>query len=380
MSIGPEGIRELARKRLPHFLFEYVDGGSYAETTLRRNESSLAEVRLTQRVLRDVSGIDPTCSLLGRDWPVPLALGPVGLAGMLARRGEVQAAHAASKAGIPFCLSTVSVCDIAEVAPAAGSDFWFQLYMIRDRAFMKDLLAIAREHCHALVLTVDMPVGATRYRDYRSGLSGRQGIATHARRALQAAMRPSWAWNVGLLGKPHSLGNLVPVLGGKAGTGDFAGWIARNFDPAVTWRDLAFVRDHWSGPLLIKGIMDADDADAAVGLQADGIIVSNHGGRQLDGVSASCEMLPKIADRVRGRTKIMIDGGVRSGLDLFKMLALGADAVLLGRAWAYALAAGGGREVAALIARMAAELEAAMAMTGCRTLADIDGRVLEKRI
>ncbi|WP_213980886.1 L-lactate dehydrogenase [Sphingomonas sp. dw_22] len=379
MLTGPEHLEERARRRLPHFLFDYIAGGSYDEQTLRANRDALRGVRLRQRVMRDVSGIETNTRLFGQDAALPLGLGPVGLAGMCARRGEVQAARAAEKAGVPFCLSTVAVCSVAEVAAGTGTPFWFQLYMIRDRAFMADMLQLAAQHCSALVFTVDMPVGATRYRDFRSGMSGAPGLRGMLRRGLHAAMRPGWAWDVGLRGRPHAIGNLAPVLGGRAGAQDFAGWILRNFDPSVTWDDLAFVREHWRGPLIIKGVLDPEDADAAVAAGADGIVVSNHGGRQLDGALASTEALPAIAAKVKGRATILADGGVRSGVDLLKMLALGADGVLLGRAWAYALATGGEAGVSALIDGFGRDLRAAMAMTGCRTLADITPDILARR-
>ncbi|MET0308379.1 MAG: L-lactate dehydrogenase [Sphingomonas sp.] len=373
---GPRDLAEAARRRLPHFLYDYIAGGSYDEQTLHANRDALKHVRLRQRVMRDVSGIETSTRLFGQDATLPLGLGPVGLAGMCARRGEVQAARAAEKAGLPFCLSTVAVCDIAEVATGTTAPFWFQLYMIRDRAFMADVLRLAAQHCSVLVFTVDMPTAATRYRDFRSGMSGAPGLKGVLRRGLHGALRPGWAWDVGIRGRPHTLGNLGPVLGSRAGTQDFAAWIQRNFDPSVTWDDLAFVREHWQGPLVIKGVLDPDDAEAAVAAGADGIVVSNHGGRQLDGALASAEALPAIAARVKGRTTILADGGVRSGLDLLTMLALGADGVLLGRAWAYALAAGGEAGVAALLDGFGRDLRAAMAMTGCRTLTDITPDIL----
>jgi L-lactate dehydrogenase (cytochrome) len=378
MLTGPDHLEALAAKRLPRFLFDYIRGGSYDEQTLRANRSALAGLSLRQRVMQDVDGIDTSGQWFGKPQPLPIGLGPVGLAGMCARRGEVQAARAAEHAGIPFCLSTVAVCDVAEVAAATSAPFWFQLYMIRDRAFMADMLSLAAEHCSLLVFTVDMPVGATRYRDFRSGMSGAAGLRGKLRRGLQAALRPGWSWDVGLLGAPHALGNLRPVLGAKAGTQDFAEWIMRNFDPSVTWDDLAFVREHWDGPIVIKGVLDPDDAEEAVESGADGIVVSNHGGRQLDSALATAQALPAIAARVAGRATILADGGVRSGIDLMKMLALGADGVLLGRAWAYALAVGGEAGVSDLIQGFGRDLRAAMAMTGCRSLSDIGPHLLAR--
>lgn len=369
--------RDLARRKLPRFLFEYIDGGSYAEVTLRRNVEDLAAIALRQRVLRDVSGVDPGTQLFGQQLRLPVILAPIGLAGMNARRGEVQAARAAQAAGVPFCLSTVSVCPLAEMAGASPAPFWFQLYMIRDRAFMRDLLAQAQAaQCSALVFTVDMPVPGSRYRDYRSGLAGAPGLAGAARRFGQALLRPGWAWDVGIRGRPHQLGNVAPVLGANTGLEDFFAWMRNNFDPTVTWKDLEWVRSQWRGPLILKGILDADDARAAVSLGVDGIVVSNHGGRQLDGVPSTAQALPAIADAVGDRLAVLADSGVRSGLDVVRLLALGARGVMIGRAWAYALAASGEAGVAHLLELIGAEMKVAMALTGCTRVADIDRSVL----
>jgi L-lactate dehydrogenase (cytochrome) len=364
--------RELARRRLPRFLFEYVDGGAYAEVTLRRNVEDLERTELRQRVLRDVSQLDLSTELFGRRLAMPVALGPVGLAGMYARRGEVQAARAADAAGLPVCLSTMSVCGLDEVARAIQAAPWFQLYMIRDRGFMRDLLARAREvGCSTLVFTVDLPVLGARYRDQRSGFAGATGLSGSLRRAWQAARRPGWAWDVGLMGRPHSLGNLAPVVARGSDIGGYLAWIGANFDPSVTWRDLDFIREEWSGPLVVKGVLDPADAREAAKLGVDGIVVSNHGGRQLDGVPSTARALPRVAEAVGGEVTVLADGGVRSGLDVVRMLALGARGVLLGRAWAYALAGGGGRGVAHMLQLMAAEMRVAMALTGARSVAEI---------
>ena len=369
--------RELARRRLPRFLFEYIDGGSYAETTLGRNVSDLRDVALRQRVLRDVSDIDLSATLFGQKQSLPVALAPVGLAGMNARRGEVQAARAAAAFGVPFTLSTVGACSIGEVAAGSPTPFWFQLYMIRDRAFMADLLDLAEAaQCPALIFTVDMPVPGSRYRDYHSGLAGASGFFGDMRRALQAVGRPGWAWDVGVRGGPHSLGNVAPVLKGKTGIDDFFAWMRDNFDPTVTWDDLAWVRERWKGPLIIKGVLDADDARRVADLGADGLVVSNHGGRQLDGVLSSTRALPPIADAVEGRLTILADGGIRSGLDVVRMLALGADGVLIGRAWAYALAARGEAGVSHVLNLMAAEMKVAMALTGVTRVDQLDRKAL----
>lgn len=369
--------RELARRRLPHFLFEYVDGGSYDEITLRRNQDDLRQISLRQRVMRDVSTLDVSTTLLGQASRLPIALAPIGLAGMLARRGEVQAARAAHDFGVPFTLSTVSACSLGEVTRAVTDPVWFQLYMIRDRGFMRDLIARAQAaRCSALVFTVDMPVPGARYRDYRSGLAGAAGPAGTLRRMGQAMLRPDWAWDVGVMGRPHKLGNVAPVLGKRSGLDDFFAWMRANFDPGVTWRDLEWVRSEWKGPLVLKGVLDSDDARAAVGSGADGLVVSNHGGRQLDGVPSSARALPVIAQAVGGQTTILADGGIRSGLDVVRMLALGANGVLIGRAWAYALAARGEAGVAHVLRLIEAEMRVAMALTGVTRIADITPDIL----
>jgi L-lactate dehydrogenase (cytochrome) len=304
-------FREAARRRLPHFLFEYIDGGSYDQVTLATNTADLRSIALRQRVLTDVSKIDLSARMAGRDWKLPLALAPVGLAGMAARRGEVQAVRAADACGVPFCLSTMSVCDLDEVGEAASQPFWFQLYMVKDRGFMRDLLAKARDlKCGALVFTVDLPMPGARYRDVRSGLAGAPGSMGALRRAVQAAMRPAWAWDVALHGQPLHLGNVAPVLDGQTGLEDFFGWMRRNFDASVTWKDLDFVRSEWSGPLVVKGILDPADAQEAVANGVDAIVVSNHGGRQLDGALSTARALPPIVDTVGGRIEILADGGV----------------------------------------------------------------------
>ena len=373
--------RELARRRLPHLLFEYVDGGSYAEVTLRRNITDLEAVALRQRVLTDVSNIDLSTRLFGQTLALPIGLAPIGLGGLTARRGEVQAARAAEKAGIPFCLSTVSACPIAEVAAGTTKPFWFQLYMIRDRAFMIDLMHQAKAAgCSALIFTVDMPMPGSRYRDNRSGLSGGAGMARSVRRVWQAMRRPGWAYDVGLRGRPHHLGNVAPVLAGKTGIEDFFDWMRSNFDPAISWEDMDFIRKHWAGPLIIKGILDVEDARAARDFGADGIIVSNHGGRQLDGVLSTARALGPIADAVGGDMTVLADGGVRSGLDVVRMLALGADGVLLGRAWAYALAARGEAGVTHMLQLVEAEMRVAMALTGCTSIDKIDRNALVPQV
>jgi L-lactate dehydrogenase (cytochrome) len=341
---------------------------------MARNVEDLGGIALRQRVLRDVAEVDLSTSWFGRPMPMPIGLGPIGISGMFRRRGEVQAARAASAAGLPFCLSTVGICSLAEITRAVPAPIWFQLYVIRDRAFMRDLLATAREQgAQALVFTVDMPVPGARYRDAHSGMSGPYAPL---RRAWQAVTHPRWAWDVGLNGRPHRLGNLEPVLGKSSGMNDYMGWLGSNFDPSITWKDLDWIRSEWTGPLIIKGILDPEDARSAIELGADGIVVSNHGGRQLDGVLSSARALPPIADAVGGRLTILADSGVRSGLDVVRMLALGADGVLLGRAWLYALAARGEAGVSQLLELFRKEMTVAMTLTGARTIADIDASSL----
>jgi L-lactate dehydrogenase (cytochrome) len=353
-------FREAARKRLPRFLFDYADGGSYTEATLARNVSDLSGIALRQRVLRDVSDLDLSTTLFGQHQALPVGLGPVGIAGMYHRRGETQAARAAHAAGVPFCLSTVSLCSLGEVVKAApAGPTWFQLYVIRDRAFMRDLLATAKANgAKALVFTVDMPVPGARYRDQHSGMSGPRAPL---RRMLQAQ---------------HQLGNLEPVLGKASGLNDYMGWLGSNFDPSIAWKDLEWIRAGWDGPLIIKGILDPDDAREAAAIGADGIVVSNHGGRQLDGVLSSAAALPAIAEAVKGQLTVLADSGVRSGLDVVRMLALGADGVLLGRAWLYALAARGEAGVTQLLTLIEREMRVAMALTGVRSIAEIDRSIL----
>jgi L-lactate dehydrogenase (cytochrome) len=367
-------FQRAAKARLPRFLFDYADGGAYAEQTLRRNTADLGDVALRQRVLQDVATIDLSTTLFGRAMPLPVALAPIGIGGMYRRRGETQAARAANARGLPFTLSTVGLCGIDEVRRATDGPLWFQLYVLRDRGFMRDLIANAKAAgAEALVFTVDMPVPGARYRDSHSGMSG-----PHAplRRLLQAMGRPGWAWDVGLRGRPHRLGNLEPVLGNASGMNDYMGWLGANFDASIQWRDLDWIRAAWDGPLIIKGILDPDDARAAADVGADGIVVSNHGGRQLDGVLSTARALPAIADAVGDRLTVLADSGVRSGLDVVRMLALGAHGVLLGRAWLYALAARGEAGVVQLLDLIEKEMRVAMTLTGVNTIAKINRSVL----
>jgi L-lactate dehydrogenase (cytochrome) len=368
--------RAAAQRKLPPFLFHYADGGAYAEHTLRRNVADLSDIELRQRVLKNMSELDLSTELFGEKMSMPVGLAPVGLAGMFARRGEVQAAKAAAAKGIPFTLSTVSVCPIEEVAPAIDRPMWFQLYVLKDRGFMKNALERAKAAgCSTLVFTVDMPVPGARYRDAHSGMSGPNAAL---RRMLQAMTHPQWAWDVGLLGKPHDLGNISAYRGNPTGLADYIGWLGANFDPSISWKDLEWIRDFWDGPMVIKGILDPEDARDAVTFGADGIIVSNHGGRQLDGVLSSARALPAIADAVKGDLKILADSGIRTGLDVVRMIALGADTVLLGRAFLYALAAAGGAGVSNLLDLIEKEMRVAMVLTGAKSIAEITPDLLVK--
>jgi len=366
---SPDDYRAAARRRLPRFLFDYIDGGANAEETLRRNVSDMQAIELRQRVLKGTAEIDLSTSLFGEKLALPLALAPVGLTGMYARRGEVQAAKAAESAGIAYSLSTVSVCPIEEVVPASDRPIWFQLYVLKDRAFMKSALERALAvGVKTLVFTVDMPVPGSRYRDAHSGMSGSNA---NIRRMLQAITHPLWAISVGLGGRPHDLGNISAYRRQRTKLVDYMGWLAENFDPDISWKDLEWIRDFWPGNLMIKGILDPDDVEDAIRLGADGLVVSNHGGRQLDGVSSSIRVLSDIVGAADKRTKVLVDSGFRSGLDVVRALCLGADAVMLGRSYIYALAAGGQAAVENLLDLYAKEMRVAMTLMGAQSVTDL---------
>ncbi len=357
-------LREAARRRLPRVLFNYIDGGAFGETTLAANVADLAATRLRQRVLRDVSTLSLGVELFGQSLSMPLVLGPVGLAGLYARRGEAATARAAKAAGVPFTLSTMGVCSLAEVAAQAAPP-WFQLYMIRDRGFMGEILGSARAAASPVLLfTVDLPVAGLRHRDARGGMTA-HGLAGALRRGTDGLAHPGWLWDVWLRGRPHALASLAGADSGLSSLQQFWSWIGRNFDPSVTWDDIAWVRERWPGPLVLKGVLDVEDARRAVACGVDGIVVSNHGGRQLDGAASSIAMLGPIAQAVAGDTVVLMDGGVRSGLDVLKALASGARACLVGRAWAWALGARGEAGVARMLQMVREELRIAMALTGC---------------
>jgi len=360
--------RDAARRRLPRVLFDYIDGGAYDEHTLERNVADLKAITLNQRVMRDVSKVDMKLTLFGQQLAAPLILAPVGLTGMYARRGETQAARAAKAAGLPFCLSTVGLCSIEEVARDAAPP-WFQLYVMKDRGHMRELLHRAKDAgCQVLVLTVDLQTPGTRYRDVRSGMTGRGGLGAQIAQAIDGITHPGWLWDVFINGRPHAFGNLTSAIPTARSLTDFWQWIGANFDATMNWKDVAAIREIWTGPIVIKGVLHVDDAREAVKCGADGIVVSNHGGRQLDGALSSIAALPRIVDAVGRKTEVLMDGGVHSGLDVVKALSLGAKACLIGRAWAFALGAGGEPMVAQTLARMKAEMRTAMMLTGCTTL------------
>lgn len=366
---SPSDYRAAAKSKLPPFLFHYIDGGSYSENTLAKNVSDLQDIALKQKILKNMSDLSLETTLFNEHFSMPLALSPVGLTGMYARRGEVQAAKAAEQCGIPFTMSTVSVCPIEEVAPKIDRPMWFQLYVLKDRGFMKNVLERAKAAgVETLVFTVDMPVPGARYRDMHSGMSGK-GAAV--RRVAQAMMHPQWAFDVGVFGKPHDLGNISTYRGKPTALDDYIGWLGANFDPSISWQDLEWIREFWEGPMIIKGILDVDDAKDAVKFGADGIVVSNHGGRQLDGVLSTAKALPPIADAVKSDLKLFVDSGIRSGLDVVRMLALGADCAMLGRSFIYALAAEGQKGVKNLLSLYEKEMKVAMTLCGAKSIKDL---------
>jgi L-lactate dehydrogenase (cytochrome) len=369
--------RELARRRLPRQLFDYIDGGAYEESTMRANETDLDRVRLRQRVLRDVSIRGQATNVLGQELSQPVILGPVGLAGMFARRAEVQAALAAEQAGVPFVESTVSICGIEEVASATTAPPWFQLYVMRDRSYAERLLQRAGAvGCPVLVLTVDLAVVGARHRDTRNAMVGHATTWAKIRRGVDLASHPRWIRDVAVGGKPLTFGNLEDAVPGARTPEAFKDWVDAQFDPSVTWEDIEWVRQRWAGKLAVKGVLDPEDARRAVDHGADAVIVSNHGGRQLDGVSSTSLALPRVVDAVGERTDVLVDGGVRTGLDVAKYLALGARACILGRAWAWAVGARGQEGVRHVLDVLRADLDVALALTGTTDVADLDRSAL----
>ena len=371
--------RLLAEQCLPRTLFDYIDGGAYSEVTLAANVADFEKIALKQRVLRDVSQIDTHISLFGDNMAMPVALAPIGMAGMMARRAETQAVRAAEAAGVPFTLSTVGICSIEEVAKAATKPFWFQLYMMKDRGCVREILDRAKAAgCKTLLFTVDLPVAGARYRDVRNGMGGNVSALGKLRAGFDYAMHAQWAYDVGVKGKPLVFGTISPYMKDGNTPADFKRWVDAQFDASVTWKDIEWLREYWQGDLIIKGVLSPEDALAAAGAGADAIVVSNHGGRQLDGVSSSIEMTPRIVDAIDDRLVVLMDGGVRSGLDVIRAIASGARAVLIGRPWIWAMGARGGQGVRALLSTFKSEMNVAMALTGVSSIGGISADLLDR--
>lgn len=378
VPVTVEDHRRRARRRLPQFLFDYIDGGANDEVSLAENTSDFQRLRLKQRVMRDVSSVSTTCDLLGYQASAPVAIGPVGMTGMYARRGEVQVAKAAKNVGVPFTLSTVSICSVDEVQAATGTPFWFQLYMLRDREFVKRLLQRARNAgCTTLVFTVDLPIPGMRLRDYRNGMIG-GGLPGKLSRLAQLASSPSWAWDVGIKGKPHNFGNISEKIEDPDDLDLYKAFIESQFDPTCTWQDIRWLRDQWDGKLLVKGVQEVDDARAAVDAGADALLVSNHGARQLDSVASSIAKLPAVAAAVGEQVEVYMDGGVRSGIDVVKAMCLGAHGVFLGRAWVYALASRGQQGVEQVLQLFEQEMRTAMVLMGVNQLNELNIDLIDK--
>jgi L-lactate dehydrogenase (cytochrome) len=364
--------RRLAELRLPRMLFDYVDGGAFTEQTLEENTRDFQRLHFRQRIMCDVSACSASANILGHNVSMPVALAPVGLAGMLARRGEVQAARAAETNNVPFCLSTVSVCSLEEVAQASPATQWFQLYVLKDREYSAALLDRAQAAGYStLVFTVDLPKLGLRYRDIRNGMNGGLSAGARLKKLSDILSHPLWIWDVALKGRPLTFGNLSDAVPGGRNPEHFKAWVDKQFDPSVTWRDLEWVRKHWHGKLVIKGIMQPEDARSAVDVGADAIVVSNHGGRQLDGAPSTISALPAVVEAVSGRTDVLVDGGIRSGQDVVRALCLGANGCLIGRAWAYSLAAGGEAAVNNMLTNLRYEIELTLALLGKTSVAQL---------
>ena len=371
--------RRLAERRLPRTLFDYADGGAVEEVTLRENVADFEALRLRQRVLRDVSQIDSSIELFGEKLAMPLILAPVGMGGMYARRAEVQAKRAADAAGIRQCLSTLSICSLDEVSRETGTPPWFQLYMLKDRGVVKAMLEHAWElGVRNLFFTVDLNVVGARYRDVRNGMSGGTGLWGKLRSGvIDYALHPRWLWQVGICGRPHDLGNFTAFVQNPSMQG-YRKWVEQQIDPSVTWKGIEWLRGEWHGTLVLKGILDPEDAKQGIATGADGLVVSNHGARQLDGVSSTAAMLPRVAEATGGAKPLLVDGGIRSGQDLVKALALGASAALIGRPWLFALAAQGEAGVTRMLRQYRDDMRNALGLTGYANAADVDGGALDR--
>jgi L-lactate dehydrogenase (cytochrome) len=366
-------LRELARRRVPRAFFEYLDGGSYDEITLRRNRADFEALRFRQRVLIDVSKQDTGTTILGVPAKLPLVIAPTGMAGFVHGDGEMLAAQAAAAAGIPFCLSTVSVCSIEDVRGATRTPFWFQLYVMKDRGYTDELMdRAAAAGCSALMMTVDIPVGGLRRRDAKNGLSVPPRLTLG--NVLDIATKPRWLWSLARA-RRREFGNMTAAVA-RAGGMPFAQFVQSQFDASVTWKDLERVRERWKGKLVVKGILDPEDARRVTDLGADALVVSNHGGRQLDGAPSSISMLPAVVDAVQGRCEVLLDSGVRSGQDILKAVALGARGALIGRAFLYGLGAQGRQGVATALDILGRELTVSLALTGCNEVRAVDRSIL----
>jgi L-lactate dehydrogenase (cytochrome) len=364
-----EDLRQLAQRKVPRAFFDYAAAGSYSEQTLRANCADLARLNLRQRVMVDVSSRNTSTTMLGEPVSLPLALAPVGMTGMQHGNGEILACRAAQAAGIPFTMSTLSICSIEDVATAVNKPFWFQLYVMKDRGFVRSLIERAAEaRCSALMLTVDLQVLGQRHIDVRNGLSIPPSLKLG--NLLNMMTKPAWAMSV-LAGKRRSFGNLEGRVKGVDGVGSLAQWIKTQFDETLNWNDVEWIRNLWPGKLIIKGILDLEDARIASRLGASALVVSNHGGRQLDGAPSSISMLPGIADAIGSEVEVMFDGGIRSGQDVLRALALGARSCLIGRPYIFGLGAGGEAGVSKAIDIIRAELEVSMALTGVTRIAEI---------
>jgi L-lactate dehydrogenase (cytochrome) len=369
-----EDMRQLSRRRIPKMFFDYAEAGSYAEETLRANRTDLERIKLRQRVLVDVSQRDLSTTIIGEPAPLPLGLGPVALTGMQHRDGEIAACRAAQAARLPYCLSTMSICSIEDVAEAVDKPFWFQLYVMKDRGFVKSLIErAAAAKCSALVLTIDLQVLGQRHCDTKNGLSVPPAI--RLKNVLDIATKPGWVWGM-LRGKRKTFGNLAGYTPSDANVASLASWISTQFDPALSWKDVEWVKSLWPGKLIIKGVLDLEDARLAVKSGADAVVVSNHGGRQLDGAPSAISALPIIADAVGSEIEIMFDGGIRSGQDVMRALALGARSCLIGRSYIFGLGAGGQAGVTRAIEIIRNELDVTMALCGVNRVRDIDRQVI----
>jgi len=371
-----DDLRKLAKRRIPRAIFDYAAGWAYEELTLRRNTTDLDALTFRQRVMVDVSTVSLATTLLGAAASMPLAIGPTGLAGLFHADGEIQGARAAAAFGIPFCLSTMSICSIEDVRAASGQPFWFQQYLMRDRGFNQELIdrAMAAQ-CSALMLTLDLQILGERRRDPRNGLTIPPRLTL--RNAWDVARKPAWASQM-LFGKHRTFGNLAGRIGGSTGIRTLAEWTASQFDPSANWRDVDWVRSRWPGKLILKGVLDAEDARLALAAGADAIVVSNHGGRQLDGAPSSISVLPEIVAAIGGRCEVLFDGGIRSGQDIAKAVALGARAGLIGKAFLYALAALGEAGVTKALEIMRNELRVTLALTGTTSMAAVGPQILRQ--